>query len=97
MELMFCQPRFGYPKYYSYIYIRNLKTKTVMKESIGAILGVVAIGALIAVILALPTMLLWNSCLVPAINGVNEIGFFQALGIITLCYFLFWSTSLKNK
>jgi hypothetical protein len=68
-----------------------------MQESIGTFLGVVAIAALIAVILALPTMLLWNSCLVPAIDGVNEIGFFQALGIIALCYFLFWGTSLKNK
>lgn len=67
-----------------------------MKESIGTFLGVVALASLIAVILALPTMLLWNSCLVPAIDGVNEIGFFQALGIVTLCYFLFWNTSLKK-
>lgn len=32
--------------------------------------------------------ILWNWALVPAINGVNEIGFLQAFGILLLIQFL---------
>ena len=54
-----------------------------------------AIGVLLvtAVILAWPTQLLWNYCLVGAVNGINPIGFWQALGITILCNTLFKSTS----
>lgn len=47
-------------------------------EVVLAALGVLAVTA---VILAWPTQLLWNGCLVGAIDGVNEIGFWQALGL----------------
>jgi hypothetical protein len=56
-----------------------------------------AIGVLLvtAVILAWPTQLLWNYCLVGAVNGVNPIGFWQALGITFLFNILFKSTNSK--
>ena len=40
--------------------------------------------ALYALILALPTMLLWN-WVMPGIFGLTTIGFFQALGLNLLC------------
>ena len=54
-----------------------------MKRSINIIstwIGALIAVALIAVFMALPTQWLWNTCLVPAIDGVNPIGFWQALG-----------------
>ena len=47
-------------------------------EVVLAALGVLAVTA---VILAWPTQLLWNGCLVGAVDGINPIGFWQALGI----------------
>ena len=39
--------------------------------------------------MAWPTQLLWNGCLVPAVDGIHEIGFWQALGINVLFSMLF--------
>jgi|Laugrespbdmm15sn_2_1035079.scaffolds.fasta_scaffold01052_2 hypothetical protein len=66
-------------------------------EKLGTILGALALVALAALILALPTQLLWNYCLVPAVNSVNPIGFFQALGINMLASILFKSTTSNAK
>ena len=50
-----------------------------------------ALGALVitAVILCWPTQWLWNNVLVGAVDGVNPIGFWQALGINILFNMLF--------
>lgn len=45
-----------------------------------------------AVLLALPTMLLWN-WVMPSIFGLPSIGFFKALGLNLLCGVLFRSRS----
>lgn len=42
-------------------------------------------------------MYLWNVALVPAVNGVNTIGFWQALGIMLLSKILFSSFSGKKS
>ena len=42
---------------------------------IGVLLGLV----IIATVLTIPTQYLWNTCLVPAIDGINAIGFWQLL------------------
>jgi hypothetical protein len=55
------------------------------------ILAVSAI-LLISFLLSWPIYMLWNGCLVPAINGVNEVTWLQAWGISVLCGFLFKST-----
>lgn len=52
---------------------------------------------LIPVLLALPTQLLWNNCLVGAVNGINEIGFWQALGLNVLFSILFKSSSSTSN
>ena len=52
---------------------------------------------LLAIILAWPTQLLWNGCLVPAVDGVHKISLIQALGINILFSILFKnSSSTKN-
>lgn len=50
-----------------------------------------------AVLFALPTQLLWNWALVPAIDGVNTIGFWQALGINMLATILFKGADVKSN
>lgn len=50
-----------------------------------------------AVVMAWPTQLLWNGCLVPAVDGTHKIGFWQALGINVLFQLLFKSTSTSKK
>jgi len=53
-----------------------------------AFLGIFAL----AIIFAIPTMLLWN-WLLPAIFGIKEIGLLQAAGINLLCGILFKDTT----
>jgi hypothetical protein len=67
-------------------------------ETIGAFILALFLIAVAALFLALPTKWLWNDCLVPAVDGINQIGFLQALGINFLFSMLFKSTtkSIKN-
>lgn len=58
-----------------------------MKIITGAVLVIVA-AALVGLLLALPTMLLWNS-LVPALFGLPSISFWQSIGLCLLARFLF--------
>jgi hypothetical protein len=57
------------------------------------------IGVLIvvAVLMAWPIQWLWNNALVGAIDGLNPIGFWQALGINFLCSILFKSSNSNSK
>jgi hypothetical protein len=65
--------------------------KTNASIIVTAIVGLLAIGVGLSFLLAWPVMALWNSCLVPAIHGLNEIGWLQAWGIACLCSILFKS------
>jgi len=49
-----------------------------------------------AILMAWTTQLLWNGCLVPAVDGVHEIGFWQALGINVLFSMLFKASTKVN-
>jgi hypothetical protein len=60
---------------------------------IGAIVTVVLSTVFFGLLLSLPVMLLWNYCLVGAIAGASQIGWFQAWGIMILCGFLFKPSS----
>lgn len=62
-------------------------------EVVGAALGVLAVTA---VVLAWPTQWLWNNALVGAIDGINPIGFWQALGINFLFGILIKNNSNSN-
>lgn len=68
-----------------------------LKESLLASVLLFFLIGVYAIIMALPTMWLWNSCLVPAIEGINSIGFWQALGINVLCSILFKGSSSSKK
>lgn len=50
-----------------------------------------------SLLFALPTMVLWNWALEPAIDGVHKIGFWQALGINLLASILFKGSEVKSK
>ena len=65
-------------------------------------LVVFLIGLLLAVgvsfLMSFPVFLLWNGCLVDAINGVREVTWLQAWGLMLLCAMLFnTSTSATSK
>ena len=49
-----------------------------------------------AILMTWPTQLLWNGCLVPAVDGTHEIGFWQALGINVLFSMLFKASTKVN-
>jgi len=68
-----------------------------LTEKLGLIFGALALILLAAVIMAWPTQLLWNGCLVPAVDGTHEIGFLQALGINFLFSALFKTNTSTNK
>lgn len=59
--------------------------------------GYLAIALLISFLLSLPVWLLWNGCLVDAVNGVNQITWLQAWGIAILCNFLFKTHTNKSS
>lgn len=65
-------------------------------EKLGEVLGVAFVGLAIIFVLAFPVQLLWNWCLVPAVEGINYIGFWQALGLMILANVLF-RTSVETK
>jgi hypothetical protein len=52
-------------------------------------IGLIAIALLLSFLLAWPVMMLWNGCLVPAVEGVKEIGWLQAWGLQFLINMLF--------
>ena len=68
-----------------------------MKEVIGAILFAFLLIIVIGLIISWPVMMLWNECLVGAINGINPIGWLQAWGILILFGMLFKTSATNSK
>lgn len=68
-----------------------------MNNFITAILTALGMMAVIAILLAWPVQWLWNNALLGAIDGLNPIGFWQALGINLLCSILFKSSNSSSK
>lgn len=66
-------------------------------EKLATLVTAVAILAFGAIVLAWPVQLLWNYSLVGAINGVNPITFWQALGINFLFGILFKNSNSNSK
>jgi hypothetical protein len=50
-------------------------------EKLGVFLSAIALLFVACVVMAWPTQWLWNHSLVGAVDGVNPIGFWQALGL----------------
>lgn len=59
-------------------------------------IGLMALIVIYGLIASLPVMLLWNYCLVGAVNGINDIGWLQSWGLMILCGLLF-KTSASSK
>jgi hypothetical protein len=64
-------------------------------EKLGVFFAAISMIVLIAVLLTWPTQWLWNNALIGAIDGLNPIGFWQALGINVLCSILFKNSNSK--
>jgi hypothetical protein len=68
-----------------------------LTKGLGLILGGIALIIFAAILLAWPVQLLWNGCLVPAVDGIHEIGFMQAMGLNFLFSILFKASTSYNK
>jgi hypothetical protein len=64
--------------------------------AVGAFVILVAGALFVSFLLAWPVMELWNGCLVPAVDGVKQIGWLQAWGLQFLINMLF-KVSIVNK
>ena len=70
-----------------------------MKEltlALAAILAGIATLLFLSFVLSWPVMMLWNGCLVSAVDGVKEVTWLQAWGLQFLCGILFKSTLTKK-
>ena len=65
-------------------------------QYITAFIGLLVILVLFSFLLAWPVMELWNGCLVPAVDGIREIGWMQAWGLQFLFGILFKTTVNKK-
>jgi hypothetical protein len=61
--------------------------------AIGAAVVAVMVLVMFSFLLSLPVMLLWNGCLITAVDGVHEITWLQAWGISLLFGLLFKTTT----
>ena len=70
-----------------------------MKEAfvaLGAIVAFIASLLFLSFLLSWPVMMLWNGCLVGAIDGVREVTWLQAWGLQFLFGLLFKATVTKK-
>ena len=65
-------------------------------EILIAVIGGVAFLVCLSLLLSLPVYFLWNGCLVGAIDGIKEVTWLQAWGLMILSSFLF-KTTVNNK
>ena len=65
-------------------------------EIVGKIIGFIMLAIALSILMAWPVQYLWNLCLVPAIEGVNPIGVWQALGLSLLFSVLFKPNSTTS-
>lgn len=69
-----------------------------LSKGLGLILGGITLIIFAAILLTWPVQLLWNGCLVDAVDGIHPIGFWQAMGLNFLFSILFkTSTSTSTK
>ncbi len=69
------------------------KVATAVGIVVVAVLAAVALGGLLCYFV----MLLWNGCLLPAVDGVHEITWLQAWGLMILCGLLFKPHNTAKK
>ena len=64
---------------------------------LSAIVGFIVLLVGLSFLFSWPIWMLWNGCLVGAVDGVHQITWLQAWGISILCAFLFKPTSVTSS
>jgi hypothetical protein len=64
---------------------------------VGLFVGSVCVIILISFLFSYFTMLLWNNCLVPAVDGVHTVSWLQAWGITLLFSILCKTRTYRSK
>ncbi len=68
-----------------------------LSKGIGLIFAGITLLVAAAILFAWPVQLLWNGCLVGAVDGVHPITFWQALGVNFLFSILFKTSTTSSK
>jgi uncharacterized membrane protein YccC len=66
-------------------------------EALGTFIGIVAAILVVSFLLSWPVMMLWNGCLVGAVDGVREIGWLQAWGLQFMLNLMFKTKTSTKK
>jgi hypothetical protein len=70
-------------------------------DTTASVIGVFALGIaailFLSFVLSWPVYMLWNLCLVGAVQGVNEVTWLQAWGLTALFGMLFKSSTSSSK
>jgi len=66
-------------------------------DKLTVVLFALLVAVFISFLLSWPAYMLWNSCLVGAVDGVKEITWGQAWGISLLCGILFKESSVSSS
>lgn len=66
-------------------------------RAIYGFVGLIVVIVIYGLIASLPVWLLWNYCLLGAIDGIHEISWLQAWGILVLFSLLFKTTQTEKK
>ena len=89
---------FLFDKYHVYLYVtNNTEDMNEVYKPIALFFAAAFVAVILAIILAWTTQLLWNGCLVPAIDGINEITLLQALGLNFLFSILFKDSNTSKS
>jgi|688.fasta_scaffold15859_35 hypothetical protein len=70
--------------------------KYMIHNIIGNIIGIFVVAIFFSFLLSYPIMILWNSCLVPAVTILKEVGWLQMWGISFLFSILFKMNYTSN-
>lgn len=68
-----------------------------LSKVIVTFIAALAVVVVLSLLMAYPIMWLWNWALVPAVDGINLISFWQAYGLNILFTILFKSTNYKSN
>jgi hypothetical protein len=68
-----------------------------LSKVIVTFIAALALVVVLSLLMAYPIMWLWNWALVPAVDGINLISFWQAYGLNILFAVLFKSTNYKSN
>ena len=68
-----------------------------IQKILGVTIGAILLVVTLSFLLSWPVMVLWNECLMPAVDGVHEVTWLQAWGLSVLAGFLFNKTTTVKE